>query len=195
MRGGLSIEDNVVNLKMVFERLQAAGLRIKLEKCDFFKSEVCYLGHVIDKDGLHPDPKKIIAITDVPRPKDTHQLKAFLGLINYYGKFVNNLSTLLHPLHNLLKHRTPWYWSHDCEQSFNKIKRILSSDQFLAHYNPSLPVVLSVDSSAYGIGAMLAHRYADGSEKPICCASRTLNEAEKSYSQLDKEALAIFLGL
>lgn len=193
--GGVSKEDNIKNVHEVLRRLQAVGLRVKLEKCEFFKPAVCYVGHVIDKDGLHPDTKKVKAISNAPHPTDVHQLKAFLGLVNYYGKFVPMLSTVLSPLYRLLKGKVNWKWSPECEQAFNKIKKIMCSEQCLAHYDPMLPLVLSVDSSAYGLGAVLAHRYPNGSERPICCVSRTLNDAEKSYSQLDKEALAIFFGV
>jgi transposase InsO family protein len=192
---GVSKDDHIKNLREVFRRLQAVGLRIKLAKCDFFKPRVCYLGHVIDKDGLHPDERKIKALLDAPHPRDLQQLRAFLGLVNYYGRFVNNLTTILKPMHNLLKKNIVWNWNSECNEAFEKIKKILTGKNVLAHYNPNLPLVLSVDSSAYGVGGVLAHRYSDGSERPICCVSRTLSDAEKSYSQLDKEALAIFYGV
>ncbi|XP_039759578.1 uncharacterized protein K02A2.6-like [Pararge aegeria] len=192
---GADFKSHLRNLREVFQRLQKVGLRIKFEKCEFFKSGVCYLGHIIDRDGLRPDPKKIRAIAESPRPTDVQQLKALVGLVNYYGKFIPNLSNLLHPLYELFKKNRPWNWSANCEMALKKVKNILLSDKILAHYDPTLPIVLSVDSSAYGVGAVLAHRYPDGSERLICCASRTLNAAEKSYSQLDKEALAIFFGV
>lgn len=193
--GGVSKEDNIKNVREVLRRLQAVGLRVKLAKCEFFKRAVCYVGHVIDRDGLHPDNKKVKAISNAPHPTDIRQLKAFLGLVNYYGKFVPMLSTILSPLYSLLKGKVNWKWGPECEQAFNNIKKIMCRERCLAHYDPELPLVLSVDSSAYGLGAILAHRYPDGSERPICCASRTLNNAEKAYSQLDKEALAIFFGV
>ncbi|XP_041969286.1 uncharacterized protein K02A2.6-like [Aricia agestis] len=193
--GGVSFSDNLRNLREVLARLQNVGLRIKFDKCEFFKSKVCYLGHVIDKNGLHPDDKKVAAILKAPRPEDVTQLKAFLGLVNYYGKFIAHLSTILYPLYKLLKKDTPWKWNTTCDEAFSQIKRMLSSDVVLAHYDPNVELVLSVDSSAYGIGAVLAHRYKDGSEKPICYSSRTLSSAELSYSQLDKEALAIYFGV
>ncbi|XP_045541574.1 uncharacterized protein K02A2.6-like [Papilio machaon] len=120
-----------------------------------------HVGFIIDRHGLHPDMAKVDAIVKAPEPMNVTQLKAFLGLVNYYGKFVPNLT----------------------------------SDKVLCHYEAELPVVLSVDSSAYGVGAVLAHTFPDGSERPISCASRTLSDAEKNYSQLDKEALAIMYGV
>nr|XP_034837060.1 uncharacterized protein K02A2.6-like [Maniola hyperantus] len=148
----------------------------------------------IDKEGLHPDPEKLEAINAIPIPKDVTQIKSFLGLINYYGKFIPNLSTMLYPLHALLK-KCRWNWDSRCASAFNAAKNALLGKRVLAHYEEGRPLVLSVDSSAYGIGAVLAHRYSDGQERPVSCVSRTLNEAERKYSQLDKEALAIYFGI
>lgn len=192
---GKDRETHKKNLRAVIERLQEMGLTIKINKCRFLESSVSYLGFIIDKNGLHPDMSKVEAIIKAPTPTNITQLKAFLGLINYYGKFVPNLSTLLHPLYVLLKKNQTWIWSTDCEKTFERIKKILASDQVLWHYDPALPLVLAVDSSAYGIGAVLAHTMSDGTERPISCASRSLSNAEKNYSQLDKEALAIMWGV
>lgn len=192
---GANDKEHLGNLRAVFERLRSMGLTVKLSKCKFLQDSVKYLGFIIDRQGLHPDPDKLEAISKAPRPNDVTQLKSFLGLLNYYGKFIPNLSTLLHPLHALLRKDTTWNWGSDCEQAFVEAKKALMCERVLAHYEEGLPLVLSVDSSAYGIGAVLAHRYRDDSERPISCVSRTLNEAEKNYSQLDKEALAIFFGI
>lgn len=183
------------NLRAVIERLASMGLTVKISKCQFLQKSVSYLGFIIDRNGLHPDPSKVEAIVKAPTPRNVTQLKSFLGLINYYAKFIPNISSLLHPLYELLKKDQTWIWSDNCEYIFNKIKNMLASDKVLGHYDASLPLVLAVDSSAYGLGAVLAHLYADGSERPISCASRTLTDAEVNYSQLDKEAAAIMFGV
>jgi transposase InsO family protein len=192
---GSNREIHFNNLRLVLERLRDMGLTIKLNKCSFLKKSVKYLGFIIDQEGLHPDKEKVQAIFKAPRPSDVTQLKSFLGLLNYYGKFIPNLSILLHPLHELLKKGKSFNWSASCEKSFEEAKRALVSKHVLAHYEEGRPLILSVDSSAYGLGAVLAHRYPDGSERPVSCVSRTLNDAEKNYSQFDKEALAIFYGV
>lgn len=183
------------NLRAVLERLRTMGLTVKLSKCTFLQKNVKYLGFIIDKEGLHPDPSKIDAIKNAPEPTDVTQLRSFLGMLNYYGKFIPNLSTLLHPLHALLKKEAPWKWSPQCAKSFEDAKRALVSKCVLAHYEEGRPLVLSVDSSGYGLGAILSHRYVDGTERPVSCVSRTLSPAEQNYSQLDKEALAIYFGI
>ncbi|XP_050553385.1 uncharacterized protein K02A2.6 [Spodoptera frugiperda] len=192
---GTNDKDHLSNLRAVLERLRKTGLTVKLSKCSFLQESVKYLGYIIDKKGLRPDTNKLEAISNAPRPENITQLKSFLGMLNYYGKFISNLSTLLYPLHNLLKKEVRWKWDHCCEQAFIEAKRVLLGDRVLAHYEEGRPLVLSVDSSAYGLGAVLAHRYSDGSERPISCVSRTLNAAERNYSQLDKEALAILFGV
>lgn len=192
---GMTRGEHINNLKALLSRLREVGLRIKLDKCVFMQDSITYVGFVIDKHGLHPDENKIKAIVDAPRPKDVTQLKSFLGMVNYYAKFISNLSSILYPLHMLLRKNAEWIWSSDCDDSFNKVKKAISGSKVLVHYNPELPLVLAVDSSSYGIGSVLSHRYPNGEERPICFASRTLNSAERAYSQLDKEALAIISGV
>ncbi|KAJ0182603.1 hypothetical protein K1T71_001972 [Dendrolimus kikuchii] len=183
------------NLKALFARLSEVGLRIKLEKCKFMQDSISYLGFIIDKNGLHPDPNKVKAIVEAPAPSDITQLRSFLGFINYYAKFIPNLSTLLHPLHKLLKKNKIWVWSQECDKAFQSVKNSIANTNVLVHYKPDLPLVLAVDSSSYGIGSVLSHRYPNGEDRPICFASRTLNTAERAYSQIDKEALAIIKGV
>lgn len=192
---GASRAEHLTNLRLVLARLRDMGLTVKLSKCCFLEPSVKYLGFIIDQGGLRPDPKKVEAIVNAPTPSDVTQLRSFLGLLNYYGKFIPKLSILLHPLHELLKKGVSWNWSNECNNAFIEAKRVLSGEKVLAHYEEGRPLVLSVDSSAYGLGAVLAHRFPDGSERPVSCVSRTLNNAERNYSQIDKEALAIFYGV
>ena len=124
-----------------------------------------------------------------------HQLKSYLGLLTYYGKFLPNLSTHLAPLYELLRQKVEWKWKSAQEKSFCKSKQLLTSSQLLVHFDPKLALTLACDASAYGIGAVLAHRMPDGSEKPIGYASRTLNKAERNYSQLEKEGLSCIFGI
>lgn len=192
---GRTRAEHIENLRALFERLREVGLRIKLEKCSFLQDSITYVGFIINKEGLHADPNKIKAIVSAPAPKDITQLRSFLGLVNYYAKFIPNLSTILYPLHRLLRKNVEWIWNKDCDTAFQDIKNVVLSKNVLVHYDPNLPLVLSVDSSSYGLGSVLSHRYSNGEERPICFASRTLNAAERGYSQLDKEALAIFTGV
>lgn len=116
-------------------------------------------------------------------------------MLNYYGKFVANLSSKLEPLYALLHHSSKWVWNETCEKVFQEAKQCLAGDSVLMHFDPSLPLVLGVDASPYGLGAVLSHKLVDGTERPIAFASRTLNKAEKNYAQIEKEGLAIVFGI
>ena len=142
-----------------------------------------------------PTPDKVQAVQQAPTPKNVSELKAFLGLLNYYGKFMPNLATTLSPLYNLLRESTKWRWSDKEKQAFEAAKKLLLSSQVLTHYNPKFPLVLACDASHYGIGAVLSHRYPDGQEQPIGYASRTLSKAEQNYSQIEKERLSCVFGV
>ena len=192
---GKSTEEHLNHLSQVLERLQNKGFRLKKDKCHFLQSSVEYLGHVIDANGLHTTPTKQQAIAEARAPTNTSELRSFLGLVNYYGRFLPNVSTTLHPLNRLLRKGAAWVWSKKCEEAFQAIKGMLSSDQVLAHYNPTLPLSLAADASAYGVGAVISQKYADGGERPIAYASRTLTTAEQKYAQVEKEALALVFGV
>ena len=133
-----------------------------------------FLGHQIDADGIHPTDEKLKAIVQAPTPENVQELRSFLDLINYYGKFIPNAATTLAPLNELLCKDAKWKWSPRCQQSFLKAKETLISSKVLMHYNPSLPIDMAGHSSAYGIGAVIAHVLLDGSERPVAFASGTL---------------------
>jgi len=192
---GKTDKEHLDNLQEVLTRLETAGMRLKQQKCAFLLPEVEYLGHRITPNGLHPTPTKVKAITEAPAPKSVSELKAFLGLVNYYGKFLSNLATTLAPLYKLLKKNTCWSWGPKQKSAFEAIKKQLTSDSLLVHYDPNAELILSCDASPYGVGAVLSHRFAEGVERPIAFASRTLATTECRYAHLDKEALAIIFGL
>ena len=130
------------------------------------------------------------------QPQNLQELRSFLGLLNYYGKFIPKLSTIIHPLNNLLQVSQKWQWTPECGEAFLCAKKTLVSSQVLVHYDPTLPIALAGDASAYGIGAVISHTYPDGTERPIAFASRTLSSSERNYAQIEKEALSlIFEGL
>ena len=192
---GADDDDHLHTLGIVLQRLQSYGFRMRRDKCAFLQPSVEYLGHKIDAEGLHALPSKVEAIIRAPAPTNVQELRSFLGLLNYYGKFIPNLATLIHPLNSLLQHGKPWAWTKDCSQAFQQAKEALSSSSVLVHYDPSLPITLAGDASAYGIGAVISHILPDGSEKPIAFASRSLSSSERNYAQLEKEALSLIFGV
>ena len=192
---GRTDKEHLRNLEEVLRRLQKYGLRIKQAKCAFMQSAVEYLGHRIDANGVHAAPSKVEAIQHAPTPRNTTELRSFLGMINYYGKFIPNLSSLCHPLNNLLRAEQRWKWTKQCAKAFEQAKEKLSRAEVLAHYDPQLPIRLAGDASSYGIGAVLSHVLADGTERPVAYASRTLLSNEQNYAQVEKEALSLVFGV
>ena len=184
-------KEHMTNLTKVFDRLHSYGVRLK-NKCFFMQPSVEYLGYLVDAEGLHATPQKVDAIVHAPRPKNTQELRSFLGLANYYGKFIRNLAEITHPLNTLLRKNTRWKWSQECEQSFQKLKQRLGSTEVLVHYDAKLPLKLECDASSYEVGAVI-YVLLDGSERPIAYASRTMTQSERNYSQIEKEALALIV--
>ena len=187
--------EHLRNLRQFFERIKQFGLRLKRAKCKFLEPSVDYLGYRIDKNGLHAVPEKIRAITEAPPPTNVQELRAFLGLVNYYGKFLPRLSTLLYPMNRLLCKGSQWAWSAACQRAFQQLKSKLASTEVLAHYDMHLPLKLDCDASAYAVGAVLSHTFPDGTERPIAYASHTLSTSERNYAQIEKEGLALVFGI
>lgn len=179
---------------LVLERLKNCNIKVNINKCDFFVKSLTYLGHVIDQQGLRPHENKIRALREAPATRNKQELKSYLGLLNYYGHFIQDLSSKLQPLYDLLKNNAPWKWSTKCQDIFEDSKNWICTENVLTLYNPEKPLRLICDASPYGLGAVLAH-VINGDERPVSFASKTLSSAEKNYSQLEREALSIIFGL
>ncbi len=164
---GKSKADHLHNLSLVFQKLEKHQFKLQKTKCTFMAQMVEYLGHQVDESGIRPHPEKVEAITNAPAPKNVQELRSFLGLLNYYRKFIPNLSEMLHPLNQLLKDKQKWTWTDECINAFQQAKDQLVSAKVLTHYDLALPITLAADASAYGIGAVISHTYPDGTERPI----------------------------
>ncbi len=150
------------NVGQVFQRLQ---------EYVYCHPHVTYLGNRIDQEGMHPVPENVEAIENAPASKNMTELRAFLALLSYYGKLMENLSTVIKPMTELLHKDWPWQWSKACQASFEEAKKLLSSSKVLTQFDPQLPILLACDASAYGVGAVISHQMSDGSEKPIAYES------------------------
>ena len=192
---GRNDQDHLKHLEAVLHCLHDRGLRLKKSKCAFMQLSVEYLGYQVDAEGLHTTAGKVKAIVDTPKPGDVKQLRSFLGLVNYYGRFVPNLATVAHPLNQLLSKDVKWQWNKECDSAFSSLKKQLAFQSVLVHYDVNLPVKLACDASSYGLGVVISHVMPDHSERPIAYASRSLSKAEKNYSQIEKEALSIIFGV
>ncbi|CAG9129442.1 unnamed protein product [Plutella xylostella] len=192
-----SFEEHVSLLLRVLEKLKHANLTINLEKCKFFRSQLKYLGYVVDEHGLRTDPSKVEAILNYPTPTSRKDLKRFLGTATWYRRFVPNFSTVAGPLNKLTsnkKNAPPFKWTPEVDASFNKLKECLVSAPVLSCPNYDLPFEVHTDASDYGVGAMLTQTV-DGKEHPIAYMSRSLTGAEKNYSITERETLAVITAL
>uniref|UniRef100_A0A5S6QTD8 Reverse transcriptase domain-containing protein n=1 Tax=Trichuris muris TaxID=70415 RepID=A0A5S6QTD8_TRIMR len=191
---GNNAEEHVQNLQALFQRLSEKGLRCKLEKCSFAQPSVEYLGHVLSHHGVSKG-SKVDAVMKMPPPSNVSRLRSFLGSVQFYSKFIPNLSVLAEPLTRLTRKDVPWAWTAKEQASFQALKDSLCTDAVLAHFDPSQQIGVSCEASDVGIGAVLFHRYVDGSERPTANASKTLTDAKRLYSQVEKEALAVIFAL
>jgi hypothetical protein len=191
---GINEADHIKNLKAVLKRFEAAGLTLRKEKCIFFSKEVKYLGFIISENGVRADTDKVKPILELPAPENTTTLKSFLGMVNFYSKFINGFTDILTPMYKLLKKGQKWEWGQPQKEAFNKIKLALTDSPVLTHYSERLPLILCCDGSQTGVGAVILHRTAEG-ERPVAYASRALSAAERNYSQIHREALAIIFGI
>ena len=192
---GQNREEHDEVLEQVLQRLQDHGIRLTLSKCKFSQESVEYLGHRIDATGLHPTKEKVQAVVNAPDPRYVTELKAYLGLLNYYGRFLPNLLTTLQPLNELLCRCKRWKWSQACQKAFHLSKKALVDSPALAHYDPAKPIRLACDASPYGIGAVISQLEETGQERPVAFASRSLSKAERNYAQIEREALALIFGV
>ncbi|XP_040172579.1 uncharacterized protein K02A2.6-like [Anopheles arabiensis] len=188
---GKDMKSHKDSLNTLFARLKEYGFHVKAEKCHFCKTQLVYLGHVVDKHGIRPDSEKIKTIASIPPPSNVSELRSYLGAVNFYGRFVRNLHELRYPMDQLLKKESKWKWTPECQEAFVKFKEALQSHLLLTHYDPKLPIIVAADASNTGIGAVIFHQFTDGKMKAIQHASRTLTPAEQNYGQPEKEALAL----
>ena len=192
---GRTMEEHNRNLRDIFMRLRDAGLHLKGNKCEFRKSSISYLGHRINSEGIHPTQDKVNTICKALTPKNMSELHSFLAFVNYYCQYLNNISTVLAPLYKLLQKGIPWKWGPDEAFAFKQSKGLLMSTKVLIHYNTELKLIMTVDASPVGVGAVLSHIMKYGSEKPIYFASRALSKAEQNYAQIECEGLAVIFGV
>ncbi|XP_055522539.1 uncharacterized protein K02A2.6-like [Wyeomyia smithii] len=192
--GSETIKGLFKNVYKVLDQLLKHKVKVNWNKSEFLVQEIKYLRHKVSEKGLSPSDEKIEAIVDAPRSRDVSQLKSFLDMINYYSKFIPNLSVKLSPLYTLLKKNSRFEWNEKCEQVFGECKKLLLSNNLLELYNPELPIVVICDASSNGVGAVLCHRVGE-IEKPVFYVSSTLSASEKNYPNLHREALGIVFGL
>ena len=188
---GRTFEEHLCNLHHVFSRLREAGLKLQPAKCTFCQKEVTFLGHIVSPSGVAPDPSKTDKVTSWPTPACKRDVQQFIGLANYYRRFIRNFASIARPLHRLTEKTASFKWTSECQTAFDSLKLKLTSAPVLAHPDGKYPFLLDTDASGSGIGAVLSQTYPDGTEKVIAYASRALTKTERRYCVTRRELLAI----
>lgn len=174
----------------VMQLLRENNLQLKIAKCIFYAKQFEYLGHIIMEGGIKANPKKIEVIKDFPRPTTVKQIQSFLGLCNYFRRYVQDFAKITKPLSSLLKKEQPFIWTNTQQQAFEKLKTALTEQVVLAFPDFEQLFYVTTDASNFAIGAMLSQGELPY-DRPIHFFSRTLSETQKRYSTIQKELLAI----
>ena len=179
-------------LMAALDRIKESGITLNKGKCKFSKDKVTYPGQVISSSGIKPDPEKVRAILDMKDPKNTSEVRQFLGMANQLEKFSRNLSDLTKPLCDLLSTKSNWYWGPAQTKAFAGMKTELNNpDTILAYYEANRETFVSADASSFGLGAILLQKQPDMNWRPVAYHPRAFMEAEQRYAQIEKEALAV----
>ena len=194
-----NLNEHIHHLRAVFLRLRQYNLKLKLEKCDFFKSQVFYLGHLLGASGIKPMPDKIEALKVMPPPKTVKECQAFMGTTGYYRKFVPRFSDIARPIVALTRADTPFEWTTECQKSFELLKEYLIKAPILRFPDPNLPYVLFTDASKEAWGAVLTQPHKGEDEKevlhPIHYVSGLFKGSQRNWPALTKEAFAIYAAV
>ena len=183
-------------LKDVFDRLKKNRLFVKLSKCEFMKPSIEFLGHSISAEGVKMLSDKVKSIIEWPRPRNEKHVASFLGLLGYYRRFIENFSQIALPLSDLAKEKVKFSWGKEQEDSFQKLKQIVTSDQVLILPDYSKPFVVTTDASGYAIGASLQQWENESKRlRPVAFFSKKLSDQEKCWTVYEQELLAIVLSL
>jgi hypothetical protein len=187
-------EEHERHVRLALDRLREHKLYAKASKCEFMKQVMPFLGHTLTPDSIKVDDNKVTAIKQWTEPKNITELRSFLGLANYYRRFVRDFSKIAAPLTWLLKKDVPYQWTVDHQRAFDNLKSALSTTPVIISPDPDKPYLLTTDASDTAIGAVLTQDLGHG-QQPIAFESRKLTPAERNYPTHDKEMLAIVHAL
>ena len=187
---GKTMDEHIKTLRAVLQKLQSTGLKLNVKKSVFFQPQISYLGFNINKDGLSKNNDRVQSIISAPIPSNVSEVRAFVGMANYYSKFIDNFAEFMSPLYSLLQKESPFQWSKECQRAYDDVKKAVTSDQVLVHFNPDLPMILTTDASNNAVGGILSHELPEGL-RPVAFVSRALSRSERNYSTLEKESLSI----
>ena len=189
-------------METVFKRLQDAGLKLKELKCNFFRSQIHYLGHMLWAEGIQPLPEKLDSITNMPAPENHTKVKQFLGLVGYYHKFVPHVSDISRPLLKLMRKDTPFIWMKQCHLAFNMLKDKICEAPILCYPDSNKPYMLFTDASKHRWAGVLTKEFKTEVKgkvlkelHPITYISGLFCGSQLNWASLTKEAYAIYLSV
>ena len=192
---GVDQEDHDANLINLLNICQKEGLVLNSKKLELRRERVTFFRAEYSTQGMHPDPKKVQGITEMTVPTDKQQLQSFLGMVNYMGTFIPNLSHHTEPLRAMLKKDNVFHWEEQQTRSFQQVKTLIAKANTtpLRYYNRNLPVTVQADASLRGLGACLIQKH-KGENQPIAFASKSLTDVETRYANIERELLAIIFA-
>jgi len=208
-----SDEEHEEHLRIVFERMEKYGLKLKASKCQFGVPKLDFLSYEISQDGVKPSQEKVSAIIEFPEPTSARQIQRFLGMTNYYHRFLQSIAHEMAPIHNHLskllngnktksrskKQSKPkpisFSWPEQCRDAFTKVKQAVANAALLAHPDHTADISLVTDASDLAVGAVVQQKTPEGDWEPLGFFSKKLSEAQTKYSAFDRELLAIYLGI
>ena len=183
-------EEHLQHLRLILTKLQNAGLYAKLSKCKFALKALKFLGHIVDDHGISPDPAKVQIVLDWPTPTSVSEVRSFMGLAQYFRKFIQGFATLAAPLTALFKKDTEFVWSQACMQAFQHIKELLTSAPCLKLPDLDERFEVVTDASGIGVGGVLMQQ-----NRPVAFEGRKLTEVEKKWHATEQEMLAVVYHL
>ena len=192
-----NLEEHYEHFRMLFRRLAEHDLVLSPAKCQFGQSKIEFLGHTVSKDGIEPLPGKVAAIAQFPKPSTTEELKRFLGMINFYNRFMPRAAEIMRPLYEAsTKKNAPLHWTGDMDRAFVEARQALANTTMLRHPRPGAEIAMGADASGEAVGAVLQQRPRGGGPwEPLAYFSKKLRPPEKRYSAFDRELLAVYLGV
>ena len=186
---GKDDSDHDANLHNLMQVAREYGLVFNPEKCDIKVSRIFFFGCYYDAEGVHPDPEKVREIHDLPPPQNVTELQQFLGMTQYMSPFIPGLARHTETLRALTRKDSAWQWTESHQQSYDRLKALVSEEMTLTHFDPRAKTTIQVDASLKGLGATLLQN-----NKPVAFASKALTETEKRYANIERELLAVVFG-
>ena len=190
--------EHLEHIRQVFQRFRDHKMKLKLAKCEFLRDKIQFLGHVIDHKGICTIPKKTKEISKIKSPANMDEDKAFLGVLNYYCRFIPAFADLMHPIQKQLKRNVKFSWTTDCENAFNLAKKMLSQDPMLYHPEPGKPWIIETDTSKTAIAGILLQPHdicGTTREVPVAFFLYNLTGTQQSWSATERELYAIYVAV